>query len=147
MSCAKLSRHEEAILHFTEAHRCNESNCKVLLRRAECHYELKEFEDAIIDCEAAKQLEPSIEAENLIRNAQYRIHMQIPKSPLEILDVPHGASSVEIKKAYYKLSLVHHTDKHPGATKVDIIKLRRKLEVITKAYDSLKDDSTTPRRF
>ncbi|CAL8086529.1 unnamed protein product [Orchesella dallaii] len=53
--------------------------------------------------------------------------------PYEILGVPLSASTVEIKKAYRKLSLLYHPDKETGDEKL-FMKL-------TKAYQALTDDT------
>jgi DnaJ-class molecular chaperone len=59
------------------------------------------------------------------------------ESHYNTLEIPDTANSDEIKKAYRKLSLLHHPDKNPG--KVDI---SGKFQKINEAYEVLKDDQT-----
>lgn len=54
----------------------------------------------------------------------------------EILGVPKGASQDEIKKAYRKLAMQHHPDKHGGHNK----EAEAKFKEINEAYDVLRDD-------
>ena len=58
------------------------------------------------------------------------------------LEVPHGADSSEIKKAYHRLSRLHHPDKVSLEQKDEATK---KFQQITNAYEILSDDEK--RRF
>ncbi len=51
----------------------------------------------------------------------------------KVLDVDENASQDEIKKAYRKLSLLHHPDKNPGDTTSE------KFKAISEAYETLGD--------
>jgi len=53
--------------------------------------------------------------------------------PLEILGVPNGASTAEIKKAYRQKSLIYHPDKETGNQELFV--------QITKAYAALTDET------
>lgn len=55
--------------------------------------------------------------------------------PFDILEVAHGSTTPEIKKAYRKLSLIYHPDKNPD----DPLAASRFIQ-ITKAYQALTDD-------
>ena len=59
------------------------------------------------------------------------------ESHYNTLEIPETANSDEIKKAYRKLSLLHHPDKNPG--KVDI---SGKFQKINEAYEVLKNDQS-----
>lgn len=59
-------------------------------------------------------------------------HEYVNYDPFEILGVREDASPVEIKKAYRKLSLIHHPDKGTGDSD--------RFVKITKAYAALTDD-------
>lgn len=48
--------------------------------------------------------------------------------PFEILNVPLGASQSEIKRAYKRLSLIYHPDKHTGDER-EFIKLSKAYKV------------------
>jgi molecular chaperone DnaJ len=53
----------------------------------------------------------------------------------DVLEVPETASPAEIKKAYRRLSLIHHPDKNRGNTDVS-----GKFQKITEAYEILSDE-------
>ncbi|CAD5222391.1 unnamed protein product [Bursaphelenchus xylophilus] len=53
-----------------------------------------------------------------------------------VLGVPKSADEVEIKKAYYKLALKWHPDKHPEETRETA---EKKFKLIAQAYEILSD--------
>ena len=53
----------------------------------------------------------------------------------DVLEVPENATSSEIKKAYRRLSLLHHPDKNPG--KIDV---SGKFQKINSAYEVIGDE-------
>ena len=53
------------------------------------------------------------------------------------LEVPRGADASEIKKAYHRLSRIHHPDKAPADKKEEATK---KFQALTNAYEVLSDD-------
>ena len=65
--------------------------------------------------------------------------MSANKKPVEthydVLEVPESATSSEIKKAYRRLSLLHHPDKTPG--KIDVA---GKFQKINSAYEVIGDE-------
>ena len=60
--------------------------------------------------------------------------MSAKKDYYEVLGVPRGASAEEIKKAYRKLAIQHHPDKHKGDKKAE-----EKFKEIGEAYEVLSD--------
>lgn len=54
----------------------------------------------------------------------------------DTLEVPETATSADIKKAYRKLSLIHHPDKNPG--KIDV---SGKFQKINAAYEVIGDEN------
>ena len=60
----------------------------------------------------------------------------------ELLGVPRTASEDEIKKAYRKLALKWHPDRHPAEGKA---KAEEKFKQISEAYEVLSDSKTRQR--
>lgn len=65
--------------------------------------------------------------------------LRMPYGFYEILGVDRGANEAQIKKAYRKLALVHHPDKHAGgAAKAEA---HRRFQAINEANETLSDAS------
>ena len=58
-------------------------------------------------------------------------------NPYKILEVEPGASPRDIKKAFRKLSLIHHPDKNPNNPDAE-----QQFVLLSKAYQTLTDDAT-----
>lgn len=56
----------------------------------------------------------------------------------DALELPMGASKVDVKKAYRRLAMMWHPDKHPGE---GAEAAKEKFQAIQKAYDSLMRSS------
>lgn len=137
LSHDKLEHLKEAFDDFSQALKIKEDSAKALNRRANIHYKQKEFEDCIIDCEAALKVEASEGPKNLIKMAKESIQTVAKRSCYEILRVKASAKSGEIKKAYRKLSLEFHPDKAPSdATNVEKKKFERKFREVKEAHDA-----------
>lgn len=132
----KLDRFTDAYNDYTNALKINEDLPKVLLQRARTHFKLNEFEFCIIDCEASLKIENTDECKKLIEDAKIQLRIVKGKSSHKILGLEKSATSEEIKKAFHKLSLQYHSDKHPDATAVDKKKLALKFQEVKDAYDN-----------
>jgi len=137
MANFKLKLYEEAYDNFTQALRIKENHAKCLYKRASVHFTLNQFEDCIIDCEESLKLEASEQTKKLISSAKSSLETSHKKRPQEILEIASSASKSDVKKAFHRLSLVYHVDKHPLATAVEKLKLNRKFREIKAAYDLL----------
>jgi DnaJ homolog subfamily C member 7 len=73
IACDKVGQLKEAFDDYSEALKIKETDAKALYRRASIHYKLKEFEDCIIDCEAALKAEASEGPKKLIEVAKTSI--------------------------------------------------------------------------
>ena len=62
--------------------------------------------------------------------------MSAKKDYYEVLGTPRTSTAEEIKKAYRKLAVQHHPDKHKGDKKAE-----EKFKEIGEAYEVLSDDA------
>jgi DnaJ homolog subfamily C member 7 len=74
----------------------------------------------------------SIERE--IRAAQLEMKKAQRKDYYKILEIQRDASEADIKKAYRRLSLVHHPDKNPNDESA-----AERFKDISEAYETLSD--------
>lgn len=129
----------DAANDFTLALRLDESSIESLLKRANVHFKLSEFENCVIDLvELLKIDKNNFEAKRLLTNSK-KMSLAAKRSWNDILGVKMVSSKSEVKKAFHKLSLLYHPDKNPQATAVEKKKLERKLREINEAYDNAKN--------
>jgi DnaJ homolog subfamily C member 7 len=131
----KLKRFQDAFNDLSEALKIDENHAKALHYRAQVHFELKEFDDCVIDCEASIKLRPAEDVKKLLAEAIKSLKFQSNRSCWEVMGLTSSASSSQVKKKYRELSLLYHPDKHPDATAVEVKKFERKFRVVKEAYD------------
>jgi len=113
------------------------SSFEALLLRGEAYLMEDKFQEARNDFNAARQANPNdrrpMEA---LHRLERKEKMALRKDYYKIMGVPRDAEASQIKKAYRKLALVNHPDKHPDEEKELYI---QKFQEITEAYEVLSD--------
>lgn len=127
----------EAFNDFSEALKIDQTHAKCLYKRAKTHFKLLEFEDCIIDCEESLRLESSDLTKQLLSDAKFNSTIAKKKSEYTILGVTPADTNEDVKKAFRRLSLQFHSDKHPNATAIDKKKLERKFQEVKSAYEKI----------
>ncbi|GAA5904248.1 uncharacterized protein JCM6883_006424 [Sporobolomyces salmoneus] len=112
----RLKDYPSAIQDCTICLDLNSSYFKALRTRARAYLAQEEYEDAVRDFKAAFELAPSGSNDESmlkkeVREAEQKLKRSKMKDHYKILGVHTEATEKEIKKAYLKLSLVHHPDK------------------------------------
>merc|ERR1712226_98027 len=79
------------------------------------------------------------EVRQLLQQAKLEVKKAKRKDYYKILDVPKTANDDEIKKAYRKRALVHHPDRHAGASDEEKKEHERKFKEVGEAYGILSD--------
>lgn len=69
----KLNNHEEALKIFTAVLTLDSSHIKSLTKRAKSNFELKQFDECLMDCGVIKSLQPSDVVDNLIKKTEAAI--------------------------------------------------------------------------
>lgn len=133
-SYEKIGNPDKAFAEFSEALRINEAFGEALYRRANIHFNKREYADCIVDCKAAKTHR---EAKKLLDMAEKSLKATPKRSCYEILGIRNSASSGEIKKTYRKLSLQFHPDKAASdATALEKSKMSQKFRDVKEAHDT-----------
>merc|ERR1712192_330878 len=115
---AKLKRTAESIADCDKALELDPSYTKALLRRAKSYMETEQYDEAVRDYEKVHKGDRG--------NQEYRHLLQEAK--------------LEIKKAYRKRAMVHHPDRHAGATEVEKKDHEQKFKEVGEAYAILSDE-------
>jgi len=137
----KLSRWNEAIGAATDALSLDENDVEALLRRAEAKMGLQEYDQAVADYSKATQLDQGNHAaQQGLHQAQLELKRSKERDFYKELGVPRDAAASQIKKAYRKLALLWHPDKHEKSD--DREQAAKKFQAIAEAYEVLSDPET-----
>ncbi|XP_064389364.1 dnaJ homolog subfamily C member 7-like [Halichondria panicea] len=142
---SKLSRVKEAIADCTEAISLDGNYLRAYQRRATLYQTAEAHEEAVRDCEKVCQLEHSRDNDATLREAKRQLKLSQRKDYYKILGVAKSASGDEIKKAFRKLALKHHPDRHSTA-EPQVREAEEKIfKEISSAYSILSDPEKKSR--
>merc|ERR1712173_14152 len=85
------------------------------------------------------------EYRSCLSNAKLELKKSKRKDYYKILGVDKNANDDEIKKAYRKRALVHHPDRHAGASDEEKKEHERKFKEVGEAYGVLSDTKKRTR--
>merc|ERR1712193_35283 len=143
---AKLKRFAESVSDCDEALKLDEKYLKAFLRRGRSYMELEKYDDAVRDFEQINKMERgNQEYRQLLSNAKLELKKSKRKDYYKILGVDRSANDEEIKKAYRKRALVHHPDRHSGASEEEKKEHERKFKEVGEAYGVLSDTKKRTR--
>lgn len=98
----QLGNLKDAIKDCTDALAINDKYLKALLKRARCHYDMENYDDAVRDYETALKLDKSHETKSALKDAKLQLKKSKRKDYYKILGINKSATEDEIKKAYRK---------------------------------------------
>merc|ERR1719410_1593296 len=143
---AKLKKFAESVSDCDEALKLDEGYLKALVRRGRSYMELEKYDEAVRDFEQINKMERgNQEYRQLLSNAKLELKKSKRKDYYKILGVDRSANDEEIKKAYRKRALVHHPDRHSGASEEEKKEHERKFKEIGEAYGVLSDSKKRSR--
>ncbi|XP_053552320.1 dnaJ homolog subfamily C member 7, partial [Bombina bombina] len=105
----------------------------------------EQYEEAVRDYEKVYQTESTKEHKQLLKNAQLELKKSKRKDYYKILGVDKNASEDDIKKAYRKRALMHHPDRHSGATAEVQKEEEKKFKEVGEAFTILSDPKKKAR--
>lgn len=136
----KIGYFRDAIRDCTNAmENCDTEYSKNLRLRANCYMDMRKFQKAISDYELLYKIHKSNEMENQLKKAKYELKRFQSDNYYDILDVDKTASTDEIRKAFKKLALIHHPDKHADAPNYEKIEQQEQFKKINNAHEVLSN--------
>jgi len=143
---AKLKKFTESVNDCDEALKLDEGYLKALVRRGRSYMEMEKYEEAVRDFEQVHKMERgNHEYRNLLATAKVELKKSKRKDYYKILGIDRNANDEEIKKAYRKRALVHHPDRHSGASEEEKKEHERKFKEVGEAYGVLSDSKKRTR--
>lgn len=124
----------EAIEHCTKVLEM-EKNVRALKIRAECNFDLEDFDVSVEDYRELIKTENTLANKARLAEAQRRLVQD--SNAYKLLDITETATAVDIKKAYHKLAREIHPDKHSDKSVYEQHKLKTKFARIQQAYSEL----------
>merc|ERR1711872_421936 len=138
---SKLKKTAESISDCDRALDLDPNYTKALLRRAKCYMETEQYEEAVRDYEKVMKVDRgNMEYRQLLQEAKLELKKSKRKDYYKILGVDKNANEEEIKKAYRKRAMVHHPDRHSGATETEQKDHEHKFKEVGEAYAILSDE-------
>lgn len=145
--CAKLSQGNftEALDDFNATLRLDLEYVDALSKRAHVHYTVKEFEEALIDCEEYLKFKDSKSVKKLMKELKVQLQSFRKREPQEVLGAAVDASRQDVENAYEKFCMLHQSENDLSVTEIEKRKKLRKMEVIKSAYDMIIDPAKQAR--
>jgi len=138
MSCYnKLGDNHSALKAINKSIDFDPIYAKGYYKRAELNCKLEDYETAERDYRKAQDLDKSLNLLGKINEISKKANKAKIKDYYKILGITKSATEDEIKKAFRKLSLKHHPDRHTEPQDKEIAE--KKYKEINEAYGVLKD--------
>jgi DnaJ family protein C protein 7 len=135
----KLNKNLDALTEINKSIALNEKYTKAILRRANIHMSLNNFEEAKYDYNKVKEFESgNQEAIKGAEEAKKKEKLAKKKDYYKILDLQRDASESEIRKAYKKLAIKWHPDKNTQSEEIQA-QAEKTFKTISEAYSVLSD--------
>ena len=105
-----------------------------------CRTEREEWKKAIVDYEAAQDIEPeNVAIKQLLRSAKAELKKAERPCLYKKLGLTRRASDQDIKKAYKKMALQYHPDRHAGASDEEKSDMEIRFKELGEAFEVLCD--------
>jgi len=135
----RLGKLEESVQDCNRALGLDSNYVKAYSRRARAYMCMERFEEAVRDYEQAKIIDPeNPDIRSNLREAQLELKKSKRKDYYKILGIPKNADDNHIKKAYRKLALKWHPDKH-GHSPEAAQKAEEMFKEVGEAFSVLSD--------
>uniref|UniRef100_A0AAR2JFH4 J domain-containing protein n=1 Tax=Pygocentrus nattereri TaxID=42514 RepID=A0AAR2JFH4_PYGNA len=118
------------------------TNAKLYCNRATAG---AKYEEAVRDYEKVYHTEKTKEHKTLLKTAQLELKKSKRKDYYKVLGVSKDATEDEIKKAYRKRALMHHPDRHSGASAEVQKEEEKKFKEVGEAFTVLSDPKKKSR--
>ena len=135
----KLNKHKEALRDSNLSVKLNPYYARGYVKRGNVYMELKMYDDAKLDFQKAKELDPSVSGvEGYLNDAKNQAEKARKRDYYAILGVDKNASEQEIKRAYKKMAMKYHPDRNAESEETKKMAEKKFIDV-NDAYSVLSD--------
>lgn len=136
-TCFKLmGESKKALDAINKAIEINPKYGKAYLKKADMEEELREYELAKQSIVKAKELDPNLDIDARLQRVTQKANKKEKVDYYKVLGVDKNASQKDIKRAYKKLAMKWHPDKHSESPETKA-QANRKFKEIVEAHDVL----------
>lgn len=140
----RLKKTDQALSSIKKALELNPKYGKAYLKKADFETELGDFEGAKASIHTAKELDGSLDVASRMKIVSDKLKAESKVDYYKVLGVSKNATDKDIKKAYRKLAIKWHPDKH-SQNEEEKRKATRKFKQIVEANDVLSDPQKRKR--
>lgn len=142
----KLKQYSEAQQACEDVMTIDDSIALAYSKLSEAQLGLEQFEEAVRSAKRAFELDDSSrEFKEGVHRAEAALKQSKSKNYYKILGVARDANAKEIKKAYRKMALEWHPDKHGDKDEAERESVQKRFHDIAEAYEILSDEETRAR--
>lgn len=142
----KLKKYAEAQRSCEQVIAIDDGNALAFAKLSEAQQGLEQFEEAVRSAKRALELDDSSrEFKEGVHRAEAALKQSKNKNYYKILGVARDAGAKEIKKAYRKMALEWHPDKHTDKDESEREQVQKRFHDIAEAYEILSDEETRAR--
>ena len=134
----RLNKKNEAMIALKEAIRINPTYGKGYLKISDLEEYSGDFDAARDSIMKAKELDPSLDVDTRLQRVTQKVNSEEKSDHYKTLGVNRKATIDQIKKAYKKLAMKWHPDRH-SRNEADKKKAAKKFKNIVKAKEVLTD--------
>ena len=139
---SKLGKFAEADADCDAAIALNSEYGKAYLKKGDIKMDQELWEEAVIEYNKLKNIAPSTPGlREKLRAAQLEVKKSKRKDYYALLGITKDNGSSEVKKAYRKMAVIWHPDKHSTGTEEEQKEAEAKFKDIGEAYAVLSDPS------
>ena len=136
----KMGNKKEALKALNKALKFNPRYAKALVKRGDMKLAMEDFNEAIRDYSEASEHAPGeFNVQNKLKDAQAKAKSAKRKDYYKILGVSKDAQTPAISKAYKKMALKWHPDKHSNQDEETAAIAKKKFLDINEAHKVLTD--------
>ena len=144
-TCLKLlGKKKEALNTLKEALKINPKYGKAYLKKADIEEELEMYEEARHSIVKAKDLDKTLDMDARLQRVTQKVNQKEKKDYYKVLGVDKKATQKEIKKAYRKLAMKWHPDRHSHSEEAKA-EASKKFKQVVEANDILSDPQKRQR--
>ena len=140
----KLGKKTECLTELKLAVKYDDKYGKAYLKMADIEEEEGDYESARDSIVKAKELDPSLDIEGRLQRVTKKLNSQEKKDYYKVLGIDKNANDKDIKKAYRKLAMKWHPDKHSHNEDAKK-KANRMFREINEAHDILSNPEKRKR--